>query len=218
MVRPSPTTTVPSAFTPAAVLKVIGPGKKPRPWKKHWGREIAGVAVAKATTETKTRSRFFFHDGESVACMMPSLPGARRRHRAGVAALHLRRYFSCSIQHRSARNHRLIIEAALVIRRPRIRAGRQRVMTCTGVDVLSWQPAGRRRLDIADGRASCCESKIVVARLPRPANRIAGAIASGACGRVHEAGISAALVVRAVEEVRGISVQAGVHQWRNHIR
>src|SRR5215469_6466268 len=80
-----PTTTVPLALTPAAKLEVP-PGKKPRPWKKHWGPEVAGVAVAKATTETKTRSRLFFHDSESVACMIPSLPRARRRHRVGAAA------------------------------------------------------------------------------------------------------------------------------------
>src|SRR5262249_28121136 len=80
-----PTTTVPSAFTPLAALEVP-PGKKPRPWKKHWGREVAGVAVTKATTETKTGSRLFFHDGESVACMISSLPRARRRHRVSVAA------------------------------------------------------------------------------------------------------------------------------------
>src|SRR5262245_21393258 len=80
-----PTTTVPLAFTPLAPLE-LPPGKKPRPWKKHWGREVAGVAVAKAATETKTRSRLFFHDGESVACMIPSLPRARRRDRTGVSA------------------------------------------------------------------------------------------------------------------------------------
>src|SRR5262249_11262101 len=79
-----PTTTVPSALTPAAKL-VVPPGKKPRPWKKHWGPEVAGVAVTKATTETKTRSRLFFHDGESVACMIPSLPRDRVSAAAGIA-------------------------------------------------------------------------------------------------------------------------------------
>src|SRR5262249_11150254 len=69
-------TTLPLAFTPLATL-VVDPGKEPRPWKKHWGPEVAGVAVAKATTETKTRSRLFFHDGESVACMRPPLPRTR---------------------------------------------------------------------------------------------------------------------------------------------